>query len=183
MMSIPNLTISTQNVSSFGQGTDGVWKRYPFRDHFKHLQPQPDLILLQEHKFSAKDCEMKTSQLDYIVGPPFWNEAIYNPIKGRLKGGRAILFSRRLTPLVLQSRIIVPGRAEFVTLQLNFRLIMNLMYIYEPYKSPQRTKIWKTIDNASLPQAHWVLAGDFNNIESLQDKVGGKLVTGMRKGE
>jgi hypothetical protein len=39
--------------------------------------------------------------------------------------------------------------------------------------------LWNHLAQVSLPEAEWILAGDFNNIESLQDKQGGTNKTSM----
>ena len=60
---------------------------------------------------------------------------------------------------------------------------MGILCIYGWSKSPERAKLWETIIHAPLPMAHWVVAGDFNNIESLSDKIGGRPTTGMQPQE
>ena len=111
MTVVPRITIATFNVNALGQGIGGVHKRNAIRELFSHLTPKPDVLLLQEHRFSASNCIRKTKQLDFLKGPTFWNEAIYNAAKDTYKGGTAILISNRFTSQVLTSSIIVPGRA------------------------------------------------------------------------
>ena len=46
-----------------------------------------------------------------------------------------------------------------------------------------RAMLWSHIAQAELPEAEWVLAGDFNNIEQLRDKQGGSNKTNIRHRE
>ncbi|KAG0590450.1 hypothetical protein KC19_1G100600 [Ceratodon purpureus] len=134
-------------------GIGGVHKRNAIRELFSHLTPKPDILLLQEHRFSASDCIRKTKQLDFLKGPTFWNEAIYNVVKDTYKGGTAILLSSKFNSQIVTSGIIVPGH------------------------------LWATITSTPVPDATWILCGDFNVVDRLEDRIGGLPSTGMRAAE
>ena len=43
--------------------------------------------------------------------------------------------------------------------------------------------LWKHLANATLPEAQWLIAGDFNNIEHPRDKQGGSTKTSINTRE
>jgi hypothetical protein len=68
--------------------------------------------------------------------------------------------------------VIVPGRAQYLVIQLALDLQLGIINIYPQNFSRLRARLWQTIKNHPLPNANWVLARDFNIIESLDDKLG-----------
>ncbi|KAG0553637.1 hypothetical protein KC19_12G027100, partial [Ceratodon purpureus] len=167
------LNIVTQNIRTLGHGTSGIWTRKLVKDHFQHINHSIDIILLQEHHLLAEACLDKTSQLNFLEGPSFWNEARILPTSNKTKGGTAILTSRHLAPLIGDSGIIVPGRAQFITLNMSPSETIGIINVYGYSDSSKRATLWEAINEAPLPPAQWILAGDFNMIESLDDKLGG----------
>ncbi|KAG0571612.1 hypothetical protein KC19_VG027100 [Ceratodon purpureus] len=173
------LNLVTQNICTLSHGTSGIWTRKLIRDHFQHLNHSLDLILLQEHHLVDEECLSKTSQLDFLGGPSFSNEARFLPESNKTKGGTAILTSHKIQHLIKDSSIIVPGQAQFLTLQLASGEILGLINVYAYSTSPERATLWEAINAAPLLPANWIIAGDFNMIETLDDKLGGSDQTKM----
>lgn len=59
------------------------------------------------------------------------------------------------------------------------RLQLGVINIYGFSDTGPRAVLWNHLAQVVLPEAEWVLACDFNNIESLQDKQGGTNKTNM----
>ena len=57
------------------------------------------------------------------------------------------------------------------------------MCIYGHNQTLQRGRLWDTITSTPLPDAIWILCGDFNVVDRLEDRVGGLPSTGMRAAE
>ena len=57
------------------------------------------------------------------------------------------------------------------------------MCIYRHNQTIQRGRLWETITTAQLPDANWILGGDFNVVNRLEDRMGGLPTIGMRQME
>ena len=75
--------------------------------------------------------------------------------------------------------IIVPGQAQYITLRLAPDLIIGIINVYAHNYSNSRVRLWNQIREFNLPEAEWLIAGDFNMIELLEDKRGGAITTGQ----
>lgn len=75
--------------------------------------------------------------------------------------------------------ILYPGRAQYVVLNINPRMQLGILNVYGFCNTGPRATMWNHLAHAPLPEAHWVLAGDFNNIESVADKIGGSTKTSI----
>ncbi|RYA44468.1 hypothetical protein DD606_25175 [Enterobacter cloacae complex sp. GF14B] len=72
--------------------------------------------------------------------------------------------------------IIVPGRAQWITMQVQGGLV-GFLNIYAPNVASARAEFWSQIVE-SLPQAeHWCIGGDFNMLEDPSDRIGGSHAT------
>ncbi|KAG0595158.1 hypothetical protein M758_UG144500 [Ceratodon purpureus] len=109
MVPVPKFTLVSLNVRALGQRSEGVWKRHAIRDQFSNMDPIPDVMLLQEHRYIAKDCLDLTFQMEFLGGHSLWNEGLYNASSDRVKGETAILLSKRLNDLTKESGIILVG--------------------------------------------------------------------------
>ncbi len=83
----------------------------------------------------------------------------------RISAGTAILVDRMITPLVKESRILIEGRAQYITLQLLDNGSLTIVNIYIARSSNVRTPIWKKISQAGFTLDHIILGGDFNHLE------------------
>ncbi|KAG0504767.1 hypothetical protein M758_N019500 [Ceratodon purpureus] len=143
----------------------------------------PDVILLQEHRYKSKDCKELTSQLEFLGGPSLWNEGSYSAASDKTRAGTAILLSKSLKELVVESGIIMAGRAQYVTIQLNPQLKLGILNIYAFNESRRRGRMWDMLARSDLPEAEWILGGDFNSVESLDNRIGGSCNTSMETPE
>lgn len=177
------LNIASFNVQSFGRGAAGARKRRDIRDFFRRTKPRPDILLLQEHKFSLQECKQRTRSLDFLRGSAFWNEAQYSAAKDSFKGGTGILISPKISTMLVDHGTIVPGRVQFITLQFTKDIKVGILNIYAHNYTGSRAHLWNSIRHYNLPEAEWIMGGDFNMIETLEDKQGGAETTGRGESE
>ena len=72
--------------------------------------------------------------------------------------------------------MVVPGRAQFVTMQFHDALI-GVLNVYAPNHASARAEFWASLA-AALPRVDsWCVGGDFNMLESPEDRIGGGHVT------
>ena len=74
-MPIEQLTLATLNVQGLGRDMAGVRKRRELKEFFARSNPKPDILLIQEHKFTLRDCNRRLKQMDFLRGESYWNEA------------------------------------------------------------------------------------------------------------
>lgn len=88
-----------------------------------------------------------------------------------------------MASLVTNHGVLFPGRAQYVTLQLSTTLQIGIINVYGFSDTGPRAMLWNHLAQVTLPDAHWILAGDFNNIEQASDKQGGtnKISIGSRE--
>jgi exonuclease III len=173
------VTISTQNTRSMGRGFIGRRKRKEFRTIYRHTTPVTDVILLQETKLPEADCLKQARFIETKGGTSLWNEAFFSAHSGRFKGGTAIILSARMTALATHHGILYPGRAQYVVFNISPTFQLGIINVYGFSHTGPRAMMWTHLAQAHLPAAHWILAGDFNNIESMNDKQGGSSKTSI----
>ena len=72
--------------------------------------------------------------------------------------------------------IVVPGKAQFVTTQYHEDLV-GILNVYVPNHAYACAKFWARLAT-SLPSVDsWCAGGDFNMLESLEDRIGGSHIT------
>ena len=72
--------------------------------------------------------------------------------------------------------IVVPGRAQYITMQYHDTLI-GILNVYAPNQASARTDFWALLA-AALPRVDsWCIGGDFKMLESPKDRIGGSHVT------
>lgn len=175
---ITDLVIASHNVRSLGQGMQGVRKRCDLRAFYRKANPQPQVILLQEHHYSAEDCADLTIQLEFRGGVSFWNNASYSPDGGRFSGGTGISIAKSLADKVLECGVLDEARAQFVIFKVN-RESLGIMNVYAPNCTGQRAAFWNKLADVQLPSIEWVVAGDFNMTELGKDRSQGSNLCGM----
>lgn len=139
-------------------------------DTLSKLKPKPNMVLLQEHRFVHEDCVTKTKQLNFFKGAQLWNGAAYSAATDSYKGGTTILLNSRISNMEIDHGIIVPSRALFILLQWTKDTRLGIVNIYGYNDTGPRARLWNQIRQFPLPAAQWILAGDFNMIEQLEDK-------------
>ena len=177
------ILIATQNARSLGQGFFGRRKRKEIQHLFKHTTPRTDILLLQETKLSEEASLKQARFIEFRGGSSLWNEASFSALTGKFAGGTGIVLSERASLAITHHGILFPGRAQYVVINLSPRLQLGIINVYGFSDTGPRAMLWNHLAQAPLPDAEWVLAGDFNNIESLQDKQGGtnKISMGSRE--
>jgi exonuclease III len=168
VMSDKALNILTWNVRGISSKSSGKVKRSRLRNNLRTLTPKPGIVLIQEYKVPKADCS-KLGALGIRKGKGFWNGGCYNAVEDRWKAGTTILISSATSHFVIDSDIVVPGRAQWITCLLD-KQVVGILNIYAPNKGPERATFWTQIAN-NLPQADsWVVGGDFNMVESETDR-------------
>nr|PNR49067.1 hypothetical protein PHYPA_010963 [Physcomitrium patens] len=178
-----HLTLTSLNVQGLGRDIIGVRKRREIRDFFQKSQPKPEIILVQEHKLSLEEGKRHTKQIEFARGVSLWNEATYCADKDSFKGGTGILLPEKIASLICEHGVIMKGRVQYVTLQWTPFLIIGIINIYAFNCTGSRSRLWTKIRHYPLPEAHWILGGDFNMIDQLDDKQGGQDTIGRGQRE
>lgn len=173
------ITIATQNTRSLGRGFLGRRKRKEIRSIYRQTTPTTDILLLQETKLPETACLKETRFVETHGGVSLWNEGTFSAHSGRFKGGTGIVISEKLAALVTHHGILYPGRAQYVVLNLSPNLQIGIINVYGYSHTGPKAMMWTHLTQAQLPEAQWVLAGDFNNIESINDKQGGSIRTNI----
>lgn len=173
------LTLATQNVRCLGQGFIGNKKRKELKEIFTRTTPTTDILLLQETKLPEDVCLKQAHFIEFRNGTSFWNEGSFSARTTRFKGGTGIVLAERLIDSVTGHGVLYPGRAQFVTLQLSSGLHLGIINVYGFSDTGPRAMLWNHLANATVPDACWILAGDFNNIEQASDKQGGSNKTSI----
>lgn len=165
-----HLTLTSLNVQGLGRDIIGVRKRREIRDFFQKSQPKPEIILVQEHKLSLEEGKRHTKQIEFARGVSLWNEATYCAQKDSFKGGTGILLSEKIASLICEHGVIMKGRVQYVTLQWTSLLKIGIINVYAFNYTGSRSRLWTKIRHYPQPEAHWILGGDFNMIDQLDDK-------------
>jgi hypothetical protein len=62
-------------------------------------------------------------------------------------------------------------------------LLIGVINVYGFSETGPRAMLWNHLAQTDLPDAHWILAGDFNSIEQASDKQGGSSKTNIGRRE
>ena len=151
------------------------------RNFFQNSQRGVDVIFLQEHKlrdtkaanlgrtlFPRRKCWVSEADPGYNVDGQ----------EGAGKGGICTLLHEKLAPLVSSYGSILHNRAFWFRLKGLPGGDLGILNIYAPNDSRERTLLWQEL-SARLPSdCRWIVSGDFNMVESAQDKstLCGKLI-------
>ena len=166
-------------TSKLGRRFIGRRKRKELKTIYLHTTPTTDVLLLQETKLPEADCLKQARFIETKGGTSLWNEASFSAHLGRFKGGTGIILSARMTSIVTHHGILYPGRAQYVVLNISPTFQLGIINVYGFNHTGPRAMMWAHLAQAQLPAAHWVLAGDFNNLESINDKQGGSAKTSI----
>lgn len=177
------ITIFTQNTRSLGRGFQGRRKRKEIKSISLHTTPITDILLLQETKLPEAACLNQARFIETKGGSSLWNEAAFSAQTGRFKGGTAIVLSARMAAAVTHHGILYPGRAQYVVLHISPTFTLGIINVYGFSHTGPRAMMWTHLAQSQLPEAQWILAGDFNNIESTNDKQGGSTKTSISNRE
>lgn len=177
------LTVATQNVRGLGQGLAGRRKRKELRNLCQLTTPPTDILMLQETKLLEDACLRQKRNIEFKRGTSLWNEGSFSAQSGRVKGGTCIILSERMSAAVTHHGVLFPGRAQYVVVKLSPMLHIGIINVYAFSHTDPRAMLWKHLATAALPEAQWLIAGDFNNLEHPRDKQGGSTKTSMNNRE
>ena len=147
------------------------------------MNPQTDIILLQETKLAETACLAQARILELKGGSSLWNEATFSAQSVRFKGGTGVILSERLASAVTHHGVLFPGRAQYATFQISSQLHIGIINVYGFSDTGPRAVLWNHLAHVELPEAKWILVGDFNNIEQTRDKQGGSSKTSIGRRE
>lgn len=94
-----------------------------------------------------------------------WEPAIGAMSRG---GGVRIFVGPRWVSAIQQHGTLVAGRAMYVTLRIDQSLV-GFLCIYAPTEPTARARFWSSIVDVLPPLDSWVVGGDFNNVETVDD--------------
>lgn len=139
--------------------------------------PAADILLLQDHQLSEQECITTTSQLPFPKGMALWNNTRFIIWTNRLAACTTIIFSPALSP----PGIIFYGYTKWVKLRLALNFLLGIINLYGYNLFNNIAILWDNMALFPLPEAHWILGGDFNKIDSLDDKISGTLTIGISR--
>jgi len=161
-MSERPLIIVSLNVR--GLGKDSAKQRL-IKTWLSSLQNPPQVLFIQEHHLDKQGVTKSTKGLEFWQGKAFWNPGIPMGTSQRTSARTAILVDRMTAPLIKADRILVEGRAQYITLHLPNNSELSIINTYAPRASKDRAPLWKKISEANLSAEHIILGGDFNHFE------------------
>ena len=88
-----------------------------------------------------------------------------------------------MASIVTHYGILYRGIAQYVVLNLSPSLQVGIINVYGFNHTSPRATMWNHIAQTQLPEANWVLVGDFNNIKSMNDKQRGSTKAGINSRE
>nr|PNR49656.1 hypothetical protein PHYPA_011552 [Physcomitrium patens] len=149
------------------QEAPGVRKRRKMKELFARVTPRPDILFLQEHKYSLEECQIRAQKVDFLRYTSRWSDTRYSAARDSFTGGIGMLLSKKLAEQICEHGVIDSGRAQYVTLQLSHNLKLGIINVY----------------GYNDTGTHYIMAGDFNCIEQISDKQGGAATTGRGQNE
>ena len=72
--------------------------------------------------------------------------------------------------------VVVPGRAQYITMQYHDEVI-GILNVYAPNQASARADFWALLASALPRVDSWCIGRDFNMLESPEDRIGGSHVT------
>lgn len=95
--------------------------------------------------------------------------ALYSAEGNKFHAGTGILVSRNFANKVIAKGVVVEGRAQFIDLEMD-RQKIGILNVYAPNETGPRARFWESLADAQLPEADWLVAGDFNMTEDAEDR-------------
>ena len=127
-----------------------------------------DMICLQETHLSDKRIDTYGNMLKENW-KYYWAPVIDDQNK---HGGLCIALIEKWSQKVLDCRVLVEGRAQYIILMVS-DLKLGFLNIYAPNSTGSRKEFWFKI-GSDLPSVdHWCMVGDFNMIEDFGDRIRG----------
>jgi hypothetical protein len=107
--------------------------------------------------------------MDFKGGASFWNDVLFSIKNNRFKGSTLIILSSILIPLVEENGVIIPKMVQYLIFKLSSIVNVGIMCINSHKKTTRHARFWQTLINVALPEAKWIVGGNFNNVESIKN--------------
>lgn len=72
--------------------------------------------------------------------------------------------------MVEQHGVLIPSQVQFVTFRLSPSVKIGIIFIYAHNQSSKHVRLLQTLAHVELPETKWLVGGDFNNVESMEDR-------------
>ncbi|XP_056685700.1 uncharacterized protein [Spinacia oleracea] len=149
--------------------------RRGFRTNLYHLytEHRPDIIILTETKTSQAHTKHILKTILSYQSNPFENYVMAEPYG--LSGGIVVMWDPRINfKLIGSDQHAIHGIVE-VNTKPEYQFFLSAIYASTKYKS--RVETWHDlIELAAHMSIPWVVMGDFNEVTSQSEKLGGRLV-------
>lgn len=123
-----------------------------------------DMLMLQEHHL----CESRIRRCGHLLGTryeTFWS-AGFGPMGAQ--GGVCITIADSWRSAIVDRGVIVPGRAQWLSLQMQGEVV-GFLNVYAPNVASARAEFWSQIADALPDVSHWCVGGDFDMLEDPTD--------------
>jgi len=161
-MSEKTLTLASLNVRGLGVNSP---KQKVIKTWLASLPSPLQILLIQEHHLGKDDMLSTDKGVEFWKGGSFWNPGIPMGRSQWTSAGMAILVDRRIAPLVVDSGILMEGRAQFIKLQFADKGSLTIINVYAAQSSNDRALLWKAISKAEFASDHTIIGRDFNHLE------------------
>ena len=162
------MRICSWNVQGLGGSQHQLEKRR-FRREWEAdgLCKTIDIFLLQEHHLGRERTELFK---DPLLGDWYtWWAPAHAMLERR--GGVCISVRKSADIIILDHGILIEGRAMFCYLEWR-NVKFGVLNVYAPNISNERTSFWRLLANKIPSVDNWIVAGDFNMIERVEDCLG-----------
>jgi len=129
------------------------------------LNNPPQVLLLQEHHLEDLESRNPARGVEFWKGEALWNSGIPMGRSQRIGAGTAILLDKNTAPHLVDHGTLVPGRAQFITLQPPGEGSLTIINVYAPTLSGDRAQLWSKIESVNWASDHYILGGDLNHQE------------------
>ena len=166
------LNIISWNVRGLGGSNCGKVRSVFRRQLKKSLVGRIDVLLIQEHHLN----EQRIRKYGNLL-PGKWRQ-LWVPALGvnRLKAGLCIAINDTCLLNFLHYGVLSCSRGQYAIFQIGLKK-WGLLNIYAPNNAKDRMILWKSIISQLPTVDHWAIAGDFNMVEDVSDRVGGTSQT------
>jgi exonuclease III len=168
------LTLTSFNVRGLGNKSP---KPKAIKIWLASLPSPLQILLIQEHHLGIEGTRSIGKGLEYWKGGAFWNPGIQMGPTQKMSAGTAILVDRKTAPLVVDSGILMEGRAQFIKLQAAGSGTFIIVNVYAAQTSRNRALLWKTISRVELNSDNTIIEGDFNH----QEETSSRGIAGKRQ--
>ena len=169
------LIFSNQHNTPFQKWDQGLWfSQWTDTEDEEHLCTLYVNIAAPENKIRIrKGRNLGWKEVPKDIKEVLTNLQSFSARTTRYKGGTCIILSEQMANSIMGHGVLYPGRAQYITIRLSQNLVIGVINVYGFNLTGPRAMLWNHLAQVELPEANWILAGDFNNIEQASDKQGG----------